>query len=383
MNVLYLYADYIGTKDWNVAHWRCEIPTKAFQKSFAHDARMMYVEDWANEQEPGNSEWADVIVIQRLAVGVALIAIEYWKARGKTVILDVDDAYHQIPKANIGYTYWREGIVQYNVNGRMVPTKLKIMPVEQLWWGGKLCHAVASPSRMLLEDWSKVVDKTILIPNYPETNDYLKVAKPVPKEDEIIIGWGGGRSHNDSWRHSNVIPALMQLMIKRPQVKLCVAGGVRDILGAIKQRNPNARVFAKPWEAFDSWPPTLAQFQIGLIPLYGRYDDYRSPIKALEYGLMGIPWVGSDSPTLGDFRDYGRVVRNSKQEWYEALLDMVDNLQEYQDKQKGAFDLAVSMDINKNLEYIVSSYESCKQELKEREYGENSIPDSQRERLFD
>ena len=43
----------------------------------------------------------------------------------------------------------------------------------------------------------------------------------------------------------------------------------------------------------------------------------------------------------------------------------------------------MSMDINKNLEYIVSSYESCKQELKEREYGENSIPDSQRERLFD
>jgi hypothetical protein len=219
---------------------------------------------------------------------------------------------------------------------------------------------------LLLEDWSEVVDKTILIPNYPDVNDYLKVVRPMPKGGEIIIGWGGGRSHNDSWKHSGVIPALIQLMLKRPQVRLCVAGGVEDILGLIKQRSPNARVFAKPWEEFSSWPPTLAQFQIGLIPLHGKYDDYRSPIKAIEYALMGIPWVGSSSPTLGGFRSYGRVVRNSKQEWYEALLDMVDNLQEYQDKQKEAFDLAVSMDIHKNLEYIASSYESCKQTLVER-----------------
>jgi hypothetical protein len=366
MNILYLYADYAGTKDWNVARWRCEIPMKAFQKSYAHNARMMYVEDWANGKESENSEWADVIVVQRLAVGIALIAVEYWKARGKTLILDVDDAYHQIPKANAGHTYWKEGIVHYRVGEKLVPSKLKILPIEQLWWGGKLCHAVASPSRLLLEDWSEVVDKTILIPNYPDVNDYLKVVRPMPKGGEIIIGWGGGRSHNDSWKHSGVIPALIQLMLKRPQVRLCVAGGVEDILGLIRQRSPNARVFAKPWEEFSSWPPTLAQFQIGLIPLHGKYDDYRSPIKAIEYALMGIPWVGSSSPTLGGFRSYGRVVRNSKQEWYEALLDMVDNLQEYQDKQKEAFDLAVSMDIHKNLEYIASSYESCKQTLVER-----------------
>jgi len=234
---------------------------------------------------------------------------------------------------------------------------MEFTPVEQLIWGAKLCHAVATPSKILTKDWSKYIgDKAIYVPNYIELNHYLLRHRPMPNPNLTIIGWGGSLSHYDSFKHSGVVPALIKLLNKKPNVVLCLAGGVQRISTLfIRDVNPD-QILVKEWVPYAQWPSILADFQIGLIPLYGPYDQRRSPIKALEYATMGIPWVGSKSKVYDEFASLGTQVDNTEDAWYKALLEMVEDLPRFRTDVDKTADLVSKWDINNNLENIVGSY---------------------------
>jgi hypothetical protein len=179
----------------------------------------------------------------------------------------------------------------------------------------------------------------------------------VIKGAPIIIGWGGSNTHKDSWSRSGVVAALKRILKKYDNVMLKIAGDMSHV--RLFKKQFGNRIIGVPWAKVDSWYKTLASFDIGIVPLHGGYDLRRSPLKAIEYCLMGIPFVGSDHDIYDVFTPYAVTVKNQPNQWERALSDMVENYHDIRTdpKWQEAKALALSWDINNNIDNIVSVYE--------------------------
>lgn len=128
------------------------------------------------------------------------------------------------------------------------------------------------------------------------------------RRDRLVVGWAGGDSHLRDWQ--TLAPQLGRFLKRHPQAELHVIG------------TNFARVFDLParltgWQ--DIWPYYRSlDFDIGLAPLADiPFNKSKSPIKAIEYGALGIPIIAS---AVGPYADYvldgvtGFLVR-AEHEW--------------------------------------------------------------------
>ncbi|MCI0520738.1 MAG: glycosyltransferase [Chloroflexi bacterium] len=349
MKIVYVHAD--APNEWNSSEWRCAVPARAINRSGRHSAEMINMEDFARGAPPALHilAAADVIVVQRNLFGPALAAIQHWKARDKAVIADFDDAFNLIHSSNANYTFWSQGIVRQPDGSQR---RIDPPPLTQFKWGLRLVHAATAPSRRLVDDWQPFAEMHYL-PNYIDLRPYENAA---PEEHEgIILGWGGSLSHLQSFTGSGVAAALKRVCRARPQVKVMVCGNDRRVWEMLPL--PVEQKIFQPWTAYSEWGRTLANFDIGLAPLHGPFDDRRSWIKVLEYMVMKIPWVASDSPAYEDLRSYGWLVQNTASAWERVLMDMIDHLEDYRQEAAGApYLYAISQSVDENVENILAVY---------------------------
>ena len=111
----------------------------------------------------------------------------------------------------------------------------------------------------------------------------------------------------------------------------------------------------------EQWGGVIARsFDIGVAPLAGEYDKYRSWIKPIEYCLTSTPWLASDNGvTYYEIKDlnYGKFVQNDVDEWTRMLLQTVDNIEEENEKMKGApLEFGKQQDISLHAEEIADIY---------------------------
>lgn len=349
MNIIYVYADQ--PHEWNCSEWRCAVPARAIQRTGRHRAWMLSIQDFS-QNTPEAQEvcgQADVIVVQRNLFGQVLSAMQHWKARDKTIIVDFDDAYNLMHPSNGAYEFWIEGLVHRN--GKPVQ-KMEPPPLTQFKWGLRLAHAAAVPSKRLADDWQSYTEM-IYVPNYIDLDQY-KNATPEPHEG-IIIGWGGSMSHLQSFTGSGVAAALKRVCRARPQVKVMICGNDRRILEYLPI--PPEQKLYHPWVPHNEWANVLAKFDIGLAPLQGPYDERRSWIKILEYMVMKIPWVASEGPAYSDLRRFGWLVKNTPSAWERVLLDVIDHLDEYkQDAAGEPYLFGIAQSIDENIEKVLAKY---------------------------
>lgn len=346
MKIVFVYAD--NAEEWNSSEWRCAVPYRAINRTGRHQAFMIGIEDFAHHQPQADEvcQEADMIVVERNLFGPVLSAIQYWKARDKVVLADFDDAYHLMHPSNLNYSFWSQGVRRDNGQ------KVEPPPLTQFKWGLRLVHAATTPSRRLADDW-RAYTEMIYIPNYLDLNLYQN-AQP-QDHDGIIIGWGGSVSHLQSFADSGVIPALQRLCKARPQVRVMFCGADLRILQQLNL--PKEQLIHVPWVPHRQWATVLAQFDIGIAPLAGEYDQRRSWIKVLEYMIMKIPWVASEGPPYEEFRAYGWLVQNTAQAWQRVLLDLVDHLEEYKREAMGeAYLVALSKTIDENIHLTLKQY---------------------------
>ncbi|GAB4479687.1 MAG: hypothetical protein Kow0088_20830 [Anaerolineales bacterium] len=346
MKVVFVYAD--SEEEWNSSEWRCAVPYRAINRSGRHQASLISIDNFAHH-DPSADEIcreADILVVERNLFGPVLSAIQYWKARDKVVLADFDDAYHLMHPSNPNYTFWSQGIRRDNGQ------KVEPPPLTQFKWGLRLVHAATTPSQRLAADW-RAYTKMIYVPNYIDLNLYQNVQ--TQKHDGIIIGWGGSVSHYQSFVESGLIPALQRLCQARPQVRVMICGADLRI---VKQLNlPKEQLIHVPWVPHDRWATVLSQFDIGIAPLAGEYDQRRSWIKVLEYMLMKIPWVASEGAPYEEFRSYGWLVQNTAQAWQRVLLDVVDHWEAYKKEASGeAYLVALSKTIDENIHLTLKQY---------------------------
>ena len=349
MNVLYVYADSLI--EWNCSEWRCAIPTRAINQTAAHHADMVYLSDWITGQPDAEkaSASADIIVVPRAIYAETPSIIERWKAAGKTIAVDLDDAYEHMPENYIAYDFWKFGKVTTH-DGKLLATWPEA-PIDQLKWGVKLCHGLITPSKQLCRDWEGFT-RVYYVPNYLESTSYPPV--PRPPSSRLSIGWGGSISHFQSWTDSGIIPAVERVARMR-KVRILIAGSDARVYNALHVED--GKKFHIPSVPFKDWHKSIAQFDIGLAPLCGEYDRRRSWIKPMEYMLMGVPWIGSDNTSYDDLKPYGRVVKNTRQDWEEALLDYIDHPEARLRHVAEAQAYARSQDVLANAEEIIAVYQ--------------------------
>ena len=349
MNIVYVYAD--NAHEWNCSEWRCAVPARAINRTARHTAVLISLVDFTQNTPAARAacEPADVIVVQRNLVGPVLTAMQHWKARGKTLVVDFDDAYDLMPPSNVNYRYWAQGLAA-RPDG--VTEKIDPPPLTQFKWGLRLAHAATVPSRRLADDWRAYAD-VYYLPNYIDLAKYEHFL-PEPREG-LVVGWGGSLSHLQSFTGSSVLAALKRVCRARPQVKVMICGSDRRIFDQLPL--PPEQKIHRPWAPYAEWPRRLAEFDIGLAPLHGAYDQRRSWIKVLEYMVLKIPWIASEGPAYHELRSYGWLVKNTPAAWERVLLDMVDHFPDYKaEAAREPYLFGISQGIDANVDKVLAAY---------------------------
>ncbi len=78
------------------------------------------------------------------------------------------------------------------------------------------------------------------------------------------------------------------------------------------------------WLPHTIWPKEVSSFTIGIAPLFGEYDKYRSNLKIVEYGICNVPWVASFSDPYSRTHVRGGILTKDS-DWYEALTTLMND----------------------------------------------------------
>ena len=334
-------------------------------EGFPHTAQMIELGSAAQIHHPEVQKvmgFGDIIIFQRNVLWPQIWdMMDYWRALGKVVLVDLDDHYPEIPPSNPAFQSW---IMNTN---EMDPD-----PVEALKIGLGHADGLIAPSRVLLKDWEHIV-LTYYWPNYPSLLDWENVIRrPLgapdhiytvgpPKEGEteniveineipdsagkVVIGWGGSLSHIDSFKYSGVIEGMKRLLEENDQIvfKFC---GNENRLEFLLDVLPQDQVWRQPGVSSSDWPQIVSTFDIGIAPLDMRivpagtgnehgeysYDERRSWLKCVEYACGGVPFVASKSATYDEFARYGKLVDNTPDAWYAGLKSRVDGISHFREE---------------------------------------------------
>lgn len=324
MKILFLESDQF--EEYNCSNWRCVIPHRALSRA-GHQSKVMRIEAWAQRTPEAvkASEEADIIIVQRNLFHDVVPIIFYWRAKGKTVVADLDDSYENMSEetGSPTYKFWKHGLISQKVpdSTEMRDAEVHPKPLDLLRYGLKLTAGMTSPSKLICKDWKKVV-KTYWFPNYVDLSILGKSSNIYHAPHTIHLGWGGSMTHLVSWTGSGAADAVSQIINEnKEKVRLVLIGDPRtERLFKI----PKLNRLHPGWVPQAIFAAKLSMVDIGLIPLYGEYDRRRSWIKTAEYSVMGIPWIGTDMEPTREI-DTGMRVKNTPEEWYSALKFYIDN----------------------------------------------------------
>jgi glycosyltransferase involved in cell wall biosynthesis len=258
---------------------------------------------------------ADVIVIERIALEPSHKFIKTMRDGGKQVWITFDDNYALIP-ATGSRDVWRGGKSARGGRGAIL---------NEFREGLRLATGFMTPSELLCEYYSAYNERAEYVPNYLDIDVWRRDAEPDPKI--ITIGYGATSLHNISIKESNIVPALAKLCKQNSKVQIYLQPKLEDIIMLFNRLG--VRYQTGNWLPVEQWPHVISQFNIGIAPLSGNYDMYRSFLKVLEYATLGIPWVATSGEPYFDARG-GILVRNKGEEWYNALSRLIEDRSLYQ-----------------------------------------------------
>ena len=248
--------------------------------------------------------------------------MRYWIGLGKAMAVDLDDDYLGLPRSNPAYPFWHEN-----------SEHLDPPPLVMLEKGIQIANALLSPNRNILQDWAHV-GKGYYLPNYARAAWWIDLPTRAEQQaklgltNKIVIGWGGSVSHYDSWWGSGLREAAVDICRQFPQVVWLICGNDARIYEQLDV--PIANKQYQPGVAPEDWPKVVKAFDIGVAPLAGTFDQRRSWIKTLEYGLAGVPWLASAGEPYQGHAGLGQLIPPGANAWTRALRTMIRNLDEEQ-----------------------------------------------------
>jgi len=365
MNFALVFAD--KPQEWNTSQFRIVTPGKALAK-IKHGVSLIPIQLFQEGTKESEEvcQNADIIVVERNLIGDVITRMVYWLVRGKVIVANYDDNYEEIEETNIAHSYWHNGTaVVTNDKNEQQTMNIFPHPLKQFKLGLKVAYAQVTPSKELCKYFEKY-SPAYHLPNYFETGNYID--QPKEPSNDIIIGWGGSVGHIPSFELSGILQAFKNVIEVRPNVKVMIIGDDR-ILNKIEI--PQFNKIFQPYVNFMEWPKIIHKFSIGVAPLAGIYDNFRSIIKPVEYCLTKKPWVASDGPAYQETGKYGTLVENTSDAWTTALLEKIDNLENENIKAEGEpYQWGLDQDVDRNAHNIANVYKKIAKEQAGIEYSD-------------
>lgn len=357
MNIL-----FVSTHPVRSTHttWRCSPLAPAIQRHTPHSAHLIDLEACLHPDRSSQDlcDSADFILLQGTLDASIHGLIQHWKAQGKTVAIDVGlDCGRTMPSTRPieGYSPATGGVSPGadQLAGRRTP-----FPQDKFQWGLRLADAALFASPRLADDW-QAETRAYVLPDFIDLDRYLSIA-PAP-HDGIVIGWGHEAGDLDGLVQSGILEALERLLNRLPYLRVLTWGnhpGLYDRLAI----NPG-QIVDPSFLYSQEWPHPLATVDIGLAPITGYLSERRGWLDILEFMVMKIPFLASESPTYYPLRPYGWLVQNSANAWERVLQDMIDHLRDYQiDADGEAFLFGLSQGVDENAGRIVELFSMIRQQ---------------------
>lgn len=249
----------------------------------------------------------DLVVAQRTCTEHALEGIKMALRLGKRLVYEIDDDLLATVAAN------------YDAHRFYGRPEAQAIIREAI----SLCERVTTTTprlaQTLLEHYG--ASSVTVLPNCLPDVAY---ADPVHRDgtEPLVIGWAGGTSHAADCGKVNY--PIRKLFQRNKNLTFHAAGyDCRKDMGI---RNVGKWLGWAP--KVERYYPLLDGIHIGLAPLENnRFNENKSPIKALEYGARGIPVVASDVGPYSDYVEHGVTgfLCRTNQEWTEALNILIND----------------------------------------------------------
>lgn len=320
MNLIYISPD--PPRDWDLYLYRCLGPAQAVDRSPRHTAALISLKDFITPTEPARDlcSQADVLIIQHDLVGAVLPAVQHWKAREKTVLVDIQMSQEEMQPSAPGYPSWLQSLRQ---NGALDSGQPHPALDTQFAWGLKLVDGAVTPTPRLEYQWKKHIS----LHHHPSCLDldhYRKVSKPA-RRDGLRIGWILPDARPAEFERLPVFQALRALLENSPHLTLVFGNLPEKVLAELPL--PDAQKDSFPRRDGSRWAKQIAGLDLGILPLsQARYDHHRY-IRALEYMTLQVPWIYSLPRPSGFPPAQGWMISNHEEEWLSALTTAVLQLE--------------------------------------------------------
>lgn len=252
----------------------------------------------------------DIIVLKLLMQQEVLDAIPLAQAMGQKIIVDVDDWFDGLSKANRAYE----------------ATDPKNNPKSNREIYGKIimaADAVITSTPFLFDYYGGKRDNVFLVRNGIDIPRWKR--RPYRENKKLRIGWAGA-TH---WRSNDLeqLSGFMGKYIENNNFLFQHSGHspsapkANELLGV-----PDNLTRLSPIVPILSYPTLFRNIDIGLIPLNNiPFNHAKSFIKGLEYTASGIPFIASYSPEYEYLADngIGRIAR-TQSEWLYHLDELKD-----------------------------------------------------------
>jgi len=183
--------------------------------------------------------------------------------------------------------------------------------------------------------------KVVVVPNALDERLFKPQARTIARSGSCADGAAAGDSlirigYMGTLTHAHdlqiVVEPLRKLLFRYADRVRFEILGVSSGQDQIKRMFGPVVKFLEPaggarYERFSHWLRANVHWDIGLAPLSARsFNRYKSDIKYLDYGVMGIPGIFSNvGPYPATVRSgvNGMVVENDVEEWYRAMEALV------------------------------------------------------------
>lgn len=354
MNIVYVHPHQPW--DWELHHWRCLSPAEAINRTRLHSASTLSLYEFIHFTSPAEQicSQADLLIIQHDLVGKTLTAIQHWKAKEKTVLVDIQKSPVEMNPDSPGYEQWLESLLDSGAIEDPNPTTDLI---TQFGWGLKLVHGATIPTPRLEKEWSSYPNLHHL-PSFIDTELYSNVSRG--SREGTVIGWAPAPSiSQEEVSQNQAIEAILTLCREEPSLTLHCLNLDENIFDnlLISETQKVLTISHKQ----ENWANQLASFDLGVLPLTGARHDHHRYVRTLEYMLMDIPWI-SNLPIFDHFQaEFGWVIPDQKQAWGNALSELIRGLTPHQRRGgRSAYLYSISQHIDDHVENMLSMYRSIR-----------------------
>lgn len=181
-----------------------------------------------------------------------------------------------------------------------------------------LCDRMIVTTRPLADAYADMIDDIRVIPNRLRRDVWLPLESKRGISKKPRVGWVGAQQHAGDLEI--IIDVVKQTADKVDWVFMGMCP--EEIRHLVKE-------YDLEWVSYDKYPKKMASLHldVAIAPLeINRFNEAKSNLRLLEYGILGWPVICTDIVPYQSFDAPVRRVPNETDAWVDAIMDYANNL---------------------------------------------------------